>query len=187
MATFKKTGFYLILCVILSSCEFKCSVGKDSNETDKPKTNATRTVTKDGTILTNGISLDARNIKVTKATLLYSDGSPVPDDNTIALNTKIKVNLFIEDGWKEKNKKVFIGASESISDDKGTMIVDADDLFKDYDETGIDPSGAKLLKLTAIIEEEGGGGSKYYDVKFRVWDKNGDGEIKGGYRFYIKH
>jgi len=187
MATFKKTAFYLALCLVLSSCEFKCSVGNDSDQPDKSKTGTTKVVTKDGTILTNDISLETKNIKVKKATLLYSDGSPVPDDNTIALDTKIKVNLFMEDGWKEKNNKVFIGASESISDDKGTTIVDADDLFKDYNESGIDPSDAKLIKLTAIVQNEGTGGSNFYEVKFRVWDKNGDGEITGHYRFHIKH
>lgn len=161
-------------------------MGKDANEPDKPKTASTKVVVKDGTELTNDISLDARGVKVKKATLLFTDGSPVPDGNAIDLNTKIKLNLFIEDGWKAKNGQVFVGASESIADDQGKIIVEADDLFKDYSVSGIDAQEAKLIKLSAIIQDEGSG-SKYYLVNFRVWDKYGDAEITGHYRFYIKH
>jgi len=185
MGDLKKTLFYISFCLMLSSCEFKCNVGKDANEPDKPKTDSTKT-TKDGTILTNDISLSANGFKVRKATLLYSDESKVPEGNTIGLNMKIRLHLSIDSGWQVKNGKVFLGASESITTDAGQKVVDAEDLFKDYDSTGISPEDAKLIKLSAIIQEESVS-IKYYTVNFRVWDKNSDADITGHYRFYIKH
>jgi len=159
-------------------------MGKDANEPDKPKTSAV--TTKDGTILTNGISLNAHGFKVKKATLLYIDESPVPESNTTELNMKIKLYLYIDSGWTLKNKKVNLGASESITTDAGQKVVDATDLFSETDSTGIDPMDAKLIKLSAVIREESAD-IKYYTVNFRVWDKNGDGDVTGNYRFYIKH
>ena len=186
MATFRKFGSYFTLCVILSSCEFKCSVGNGAGEPDKPKTSSNKVVTKDGTILTNDISLDAHNIKVKKASLLFPDETQVPDGNSIGLNTKVWVYLYLEDGWKVKDKKVFVGASESLTTDTGDKVVDVDDLFKEYDQSGIDPEDAKIIRLAAIVKQENSD-VKYYKVNFRVWDKNGDADITGHYRFYIKH
>ena len=186
MATFDKIGFYLMLCMILSSCEFKCSVGKDASEKDKPKTSSSKVITNEGTELTNDISLDAHGLKVKKATLVFTDGSKVPEGNLVDLNTNIKAKFFIEDGWKTKNSRVFIGASETIRNDQGKIMLEVDDLFKDGYSTGVDPEQAKLVTLSAIAYNETTN-TKYYIVNFRIWDKIGDGEIVGYYKFYIRH
>ncbi len=185
MAACKKMGFYISLCVMLSSCEFKCSVGNDSQK-DKAKTSATQVITKEGTILTNNISLRTHNIKVKKATLMFPDNSPVPDDNNIDLNEKIWLYLFIEDGWKIKDERVLLGASESMYTDDGQTVLDEKDLFSNHDSTGLTPENSKIIKISSLIKTESPG-IKYYKVMFRVWDKNGDAEIAGHYTFSINH
>jgi hypothetical protein len=162
-------------------------MGKDSSNQNKPKAGYAKTVMKDGIMTSNDISLNVQDIKVKKATLLYADGGQVPEGNTVDLHTKIKLNLFIEDGWRTKNGRVFLGASETMTNSDGKTIVEAEDLFKDYDNTGIDPADARLIKLSAIMDQEDANPSEYYKVNFRLWDKNGSAEIVGHYKFYIRH
>jgi hypothetical protein len=161
-------------------------VGKDDKADNKSNTVTTAVTEKGGTILTNNITLNAKGVKVNKATLLLPDDSRVSDDNMVNLNEKIRLFLYVESGWTEKNGKVFIGASEKIITDSGEKIVDAQDLFSDASAIGIDPADAKEINLSAIITEEMAT-IKYYIVSYRVWDKNSDAEITGEYKFYIKH
>jgi len=186
MNTIKTWAFYACICLCLSSCEFNCSIGKKDDEANKSKTISSSTTEKDGAILTNNIELSAKGVKVTKATLLLPDGSRVSDDNVVNLNEKIQLVVSTGDGWNLKNGKVFVGASEKITTDGGTAVVNAEDLFKDYSNTGFDPKDAKLITLSAVITDELTS-IKYYTVTFRIWDKNGDAEITGEYKFYIKH
>lgn len=180
------TLFLFTCCAIgLSACEFKCSVGNNGDGTTKGKTVTSTTVEKDGTIITNNIDITAKGIKIKKATLLLPNNNQVPDDNIIGVNQKIKLLLLLDDGWKLKDGKASIGASEKLTASDGQVIVDAADLFSDYTETGIDPQDAKVVTLSAVITQEAGN-VDYYQVVFRVWDKYGDAEINGSYKFYIK-
>jgi len=186
MSTLKKCGLYISCALLLSSCEFKCSVGGGSSDKkDSSKTVSSTIIEKDGTVLTNNISLTATGIKVTKATLLLQDGSRVADDNVVNLEEKIKLALYMGDGWKLRDGKAFLGASEKITTESGETIVNAEDLFSTVTD-GLDPEDAKNIKLSASISKDSGI-SKYYNVHFRVWDKVGTAEITGDYKFYIKH
>jgi hypothetical protein len=177
----------LIFCgLLLSSCEFNCSIGKNKDAAEKDKPVASSTVEKNGTTLTNNIELTAKGVKVKKATLLLPDNSRLPDDNMVHLNQRIKMVLFLEDGWTLKDGKNYVGASEKIVASSGEVLLDKEDLFADYTETGVDPEDAKLVSLIAAITQESKN-SSYYEVSFRVWDKAGDAEITGSYRFSIKH
>ena len=176
---------YSCCCIILSSCEFNCSVGKKKEGNDS-KTVTSSVTEKNGTTLTNNITLSSRGFKVKKATLLLPDNSRVSDDNVVEMNKNIKLVLFIDEGWKLKNGRAFGGASEKMSADDGTVVVNAEDLFADYTTTGFSAEDAKVVSLSVIVTKENRT-VKYYTVKFRVWDKNGDGEITGDYKFYIKH
>lgn len=186
MRSYSQLLLFVFCAITLSSCEFNCSIGKSKEEPVKGSTVKSSTVVKDGTTITNNITLDAKGVKVKKATLLLPDNSPVSDDNMVNLNQKVKLLLVIEDGWELKNGKNFIGGSEKIVASNGQVVVDAADLFADYTTTGIDPEDAKLISLSAVITQEAGS-SSYYEVTFRVWDKAGTGEITGSYRFSIKH
>lgn len=181
------TRFILfILCTItISACEFKCSVGNNSEKVTKGKTVSSSTTVKDGTSLTNNITLSAKGVSVKKATLLLPNNEQVSDDNMVNVNEKIKLVLFIEDGWKIAGGKSFIGAAEKITGSDGQVIVDAQDLFSDYTNSGMNPEDAKVVSLSAIITQVSSTASSY-TVSFRVWDKISDAEINGSYTFYIK-
>jgi hypothetical protein len=93
------------------------------------------------------------------------------------------LRLIIDNGWKEQDGKVSIGASEKIETSDGEIVLDEKDLFAAMPEINADD--AKFLTLTANISRL----DKLYDyflVSFQVWDKNGTGQINGNYKLYIK-
>lgn len=160
------------LLVILFACEIKVNTGKDEKTT--PAVGKIR----------NGIKLDAKGLKVTQAFLLYEDRTLVPEDNTTNVNQQVKLRLVIEDGWTEQDGKVMVGASEQIETNDGRLVLDEKDLFNDMPE-GVSKEDAGYITISAVITRL----DKLYDyfiVKFRVWDKNGKGEVTGSYKLYIK-
>jgi len=177
MPFLKKVTCYTLLCMMLNSC------GSKKNET---KMAATQVVTKEEIILTNNISLRTHDIKLKKATLLFNDHIPVPADNSVALGQKLWVYFYVDSGWKIKNGRVFLGASEAMYTDDGETVIDEKDLFAKNDSSGLDLDHSKIIKLSSLIRSENRP-VKYYKVMFRVWDKNGDAEIAGHYNFLIHH
>ena len=186
MHILSKWVIYTCCCILLSSCEFNCSIGKKSDDPKDTKTVTNSVTEKNGTIITNNISLSSKGFKIKKATLLLPDDTRVSDDNVVELNQKIKLAIFIDEGWKLKNGKIFPGASEKMSTDDGVTVLNAEDLFADNTTSGFNAEDGKEISLTAYVSKENTG-VKYYMVNFRVWDKNSDAEITGHYKFYIKH
>ena len=132
----------------------------------------------------NDIDITAKgSVKVYRTFLSYKDGSLVPSSNTTELQKPVYLNINVEEGWEEEDGKVSIGASEKITTDDGTLLLDEKDLFKNT--SSLDADDAKFIRLQALINSMSGP-IKYFNVDFRVWDKNGDGVIKGSYKFYIE-
>jgi hypothetical protein len=136
------------------------------------------------TQLLNDISLSTQGgVEVSRAFLSYANGNLVPPSNTTSLGRPVFLNLNIAKGWQETDGKVSIGASEKISTDNGTVILEEADLFKDY--TSFNADDAKFIQMKALVNSMYGP-IEYFVVDYRVWDKNGDGSVKGHYKFYIE-
>ncbi len=133
----------------------------------------------------NGIKLKAKGLKVSEASLYFDDGGSVPQDNKIEVNQRVNMRLVIESGWSEIDGKVYPGGSEVIKLNTGAIVLQSEDLFKSYDETGVSPEDAKYITLKAIITAMNDK-KKYVVVTFRVWDKKSTAEITGSYKLYIK-
>ena len=123
-------------------------------------------------------------IKLVKAYLFYDDQSKVPAGNTAKLNQQVNMLLKVApDGWAEKDGNVQIGAYEKITTNTGQKILEEKDLFATLDS--ISPADAQFITLKAVITSMTKKFS-YFQVSFRVWDKQGTAEIKGSYHLYIK-
>jgi hypothetical protein len=133
----------------------------------------------------NGITMNIKGFKVSAALLRFDNDSKVPDDNTVELNDRINMLITIDSGWRVSGGKVFPGGSEIIKLNTGAEVLRSDDLFKSYEETGVDPGDAKYITLKAIITKLDDK-KKYIIVNFRVWDKKGPAELTGSYKFYIR-
>lgn len=169
---------FIAFTFIISACN-NSSKTKSSSET-KDKADKKESTTQ----VLNNISVKTEgNVEVYRAFLSYEDGSMVPSSNKTALGKPIYLNLNITEGWKEENGEVSLGASEKISTDNGTVILEAPDLFSNM---GSSKAGdAKFVRLKALINNMSGP-IEYFVVDYKVWDKKGDGVVKGSYRFYVE-
>jgi hypothetical protein len=132
----------------------------------------------------NDIFLETEGgIQVNQAFLSYENGDVVPSPNITSLRKPIYLRLNLIKGWKEEMGEVSLGASEKISSDNGTVFLNEPDLFQKYKSLNADD--AKVVQLKAVINSMSGP-IKYFVVDYKVWDKNGDGVIKGNYKFYVE-
>jgi hypothetical protein len=166
--------------LILQSCEFNCSVGKKE---DDVKGTA---VVKDGARIYNEIELITSKVKVSKAYLVFKDGTAMPEGNLVDFTKPVNVQLVIDEGWKEENGKVLLGAAEKITAEDGTVILDEKDLFSGKYDDGISVSDAKNIGLTASLTLKKDMPPATFTVSFRVWDKKGEGFVEGSYKLYSK-
>jgi hypothetical protein len=175
-------SFLLIagIAFLLPSCEFNCSIGDKKEEEVKGAA-----VVKDGARIYNNIELSSPGIKIGKAYLVLENGERVPDDNFTDFKNPVKMELVIDSGWVEQNGRVFLGASEKIVAENGTVVVDEQDLFKKY-EDGVSAADAKALYLSASVKLKEGAAPTSFTVSFRIWDKKGNGYIEGNYKLYSK-
>lgn len=162
--------------LVFAACTFTVEKkdGSEESAADKPTSSKIR----------NGIELNTKgNMNVSQAFLLYEDGSLVPHTNQAKINQTVNLRLIIDDGFKETNGKVQIGAAEKIETSNGDVLLDEKDLFANLGEVEARPT--QLLTLKAVITQI----DKLYDyflVSFKVWDKNGNGEVTGSYKLYIQ-
>jgi hypothetical protein len=132
----------------------------------------------------NDISIETKgNVELSRAFLAFESGDLVPSSNVTALGKPVYLHLNIAKGWKEDEGTVSLGASERISSDNGTVFLDEPDLFQNY--SSLSAEDAKFIRLKAVVNRMTGP-IKYFVVDYKVWDKNGDGVIKGSYKFYVE-
>jgi len=171
-----------ICCMVFNSCDNKTGDKKADLKT-KPVTSKDNT-TLNGATIKNDIDVDATGVKVSKVYLVDADYKPLTE-NKARVGEKIHIVIEMDTGWVKENGKSFIGASERILTSAGRVVVSADDIFKDYEVTGLDAKDTKLVSLSAVITQADPGVNDF-EVQFRVWDKKGSGEVKGKYYFSLK-
>jgi hypothetical protein len=172
-----------MLATSLSSCEFNCSAGSDKAVKTKTVTSEENT-TLSGATIKNDVDIEATGVKIAEVYLMDDDRNYLPE-NVAKLNEKIHLVIKADTGWVKEKGLSFLGASERISTSTGKVIVDAADIFKEYEATGLPADKANIISLSARITEADPGLEDFV-VQFRVWDKKGKGEVKGKYKFKIR-
>lgn len=137
-----------------------------------------------GAIIKNDIDIEASEVKV-KAAYLMTEDAQFKEKNTAKVKEVIFLTVELDTGWTKHNGKTFIGASEQIMDKNGTVILDTQDLFADYDKEGLDAAIAKNINLSAVIDSFEPG-VDVFTVKYKIWDKRGKGMVKGSYKFKVE-
>ncbi len=178
---------YLFALSIIVGLIISCNNDQQKNADTKNKVEKTQKMTtsnlRNNIKIRNDINIKAEGIDLSQAFLLYDDGTLVPETNETGVGKPVKMRLIIDNGWKEQDGKVSIGASEKIETSDGELMLDEKDLFAAMPIINADD--ANFITLTANISSL----DKLYDyflVSFKVWDKNGTGEITGNYKLYIK-
>ena len=182
MTVIPRLTIFLSLLVMLSSCEFHCSVGNTAERKDKKNA-----VMQDGAALYNNIRVKTNQVTLKQAYLADKlTGEEIGEGNFVNMKNGVKLVLLIDKGWTEVNGRVFIGASLKATADNGSTILDEPDLFKTYEAEGIKLSDSKLLGLSMYFTEWSVTRPVTIDVLFKVWDKKGEGTIEGSYRVHTK-
>lgn len=131
-------------------------------------------------VIKNQIKLNTDGLTVSKAYLSDEAGNEMTLNQT-SLNKPIYVNLVVS-GWNIKDGQVNLGASEKITTDKNVLVLYQDDLFPG--KTDYKAEDAKYVRLKAVITSLTGD-IKFFNVKFRVWDKNNGNNVSGSYIFSL--
>jgi len=140
---------------------------------------------------TAGVNKDLLSgLKLTNNGLSYKEGylskaKVKVTDTEFAMRDTVYLFLSGIEGYTEKEGRVFMGASMVITDPDGKKVMDEQDLFSSYDQTGASKEDASVLSLSLITGEPMVAGVKYL-WKSRIWDKNGKGVIEAEVEFMIK-
>ena len=133
-------------------------------------------------ILNNIIVHESGGVKVSRAFLSFEDGSLVPKTNRTELGKPVYLHLLLKTGWKVNGGMISIDASEKIVSDAGELVLDAANLFNATPL--IKEEDGKTIYLEATITRTRKN-IKYFLVSYRVWDRLGEGEIKGSYKLFV--
>jgi hypothetical protein len=174
----------LFIAFILTSCEFKCSVG----DTTADKEGKGKPVEKNGTLLYNGIKLEAKEVSVKKAYLVVNDdsGEMVDEGNFVDIKKGVKLILRTGDGWKVTDDRVWLGASMKVYSETGELLLNKPDMFSSIDETGITAEDSKTLALSVYFSKFEAKQPVSLDVVFTIWDKKSSALIEGSYTVHSK-
>ncbi len=173
-----KPAYILFLCVF-----FFNSVAVFSQR--KKAAKKTTTATKETSLIKNGIILKSKGFTISEAYLVFDDENLVPEGNKVELNQNINMLLIIEEGWTETGGRVFPGSKQVLKLNTGVEILNSEELFSAFDETGVSPEDARYITLNAVITELKDR-RNHVVVNFRVWDKKGTAEITGSYKLFVK-
>ena len=184
----------LFIPAILFGCLFFLAPGSGFAQKKKPANNTGSTKRmRPGTTqnpgsdeaVKNGIQFTSNGFLVSEAYLIFDDENPVPPGNKVSLNQNINLLLIVDSGWNEIEGRVYPGSKQVVKLSNGEEILNTDDLFSPFDETGVASNDARYITLNTMIPEIKDK-RKPVVVNFRVWDKKGSGEIKGSYKLFVK-
>ena len=199
----KRYAWLLLFVLAITSCNNL--VKRKTSETDSDKENVlnnadndeekttrkkktlseeTLKTNSDAKILNDIIVHQSGGLKVAQAYLSFEDGNLVPKSNTASLSEAVYLNLMIEDGWQVNEGEVSLDASEKIVTDQGQLVLNATNLFRS--NPTVSAADASRINLKATITKTRSD-IDYFVVNYRVWDKQGDGEVKGSYKLRIKN
>lgn len=173
---------FILIATILPSCEFSCTIGKDTTE-EKAKPRKER---ESG--ISNGIKVKASGIKVEQAYLILNDGSGerVGEDNKIDFRSGVRLMLEVDNNWVAKDERVWLGASMTVTGENGEKVIDEEDMFAAYETEGLPAKDANIISLSVKFKDRSEEGPLTFDVKYRVWDKKGDAFIEGSYIIHTR-
>ena len=132
----------------------------------------------------NGIQLQEDGLQVEEAFLTNGARMQLNESNKVKVGDRISVMLAVK-GWKEKDGKVFLDASEKISTVNGDVLSNNPSILATAFPGGVLPQDAAHISLYQNI-----GKLKKYDepvvVSFKVWDRLTDKSLSGSCKLFVE-
>ncbi len=126
--------------------------------------------------------MEVRNLDVSRAVLVNEQGNPVSSNNTTDVNKPLKLRVFINNGWVTRKGNVALGAYQKIETFQKQVVLEEKDLFEEIGP--ISSEEAKIITISANIKKIYRKKDSFH-VSFRIWDKNGTGNIEGSYKLIV--
>ena len=109
--------------------------------------------------------------------LFSQENDKVITDNKIKLNDNIYIIIEGLKGFNEANGMVFPGLTIKVTDSAKNAVLDSDDLFLEYSESGI--AAIDLAdRVSAHFSVQGTQSNNQLHCELTVWDKKSDAKIK---------
>lgn len=109
----KKLITLALLTVILVSCNFSKGINTD---------------------LTTGLTYSYNGFGVSKVKVLYKNSEPIKG-KTHPKGSSLKIELHGVKNYTEENGKIYPGCSVAVTDKEGNVVLESEDLYKDYKAT----------------------------------------------------
>lgn len=179
-----ETPGLLVFLFLLAACSngTNTSPRRDDGISSSSKTVEQAYIPKEN-ILNNIVLESVKGFKITSAFLADEKGNLVPLDNTIPGGHPVYLTLRIQEGWTLQKGYTSPGATQTILSHNNEPVLQSGDLFANIPRVKKEDAGTLRLKtlITATRSD-----IRYYNVRFRVWDKWGEGEITGHYRLHVE-
>jgi hypothetical protein len=122
-----------------------------------------------------GLKINYKGLSVDDAYLVL-DGSKLTS-KSVPLGSEVVMYFTGVENFTSESGMTYPGASMLITGPDGFVLLDVEDLFSQYDGTGISKEDAAALSLSLSFGSPMEPGTAY-TWKSRIWDKKGDGEIQ---------
>jgi hypothetical protein len=123
------------------------------------------------------ITIDPSNVSYDEIYLFSQGSDKVITDNKIKFDDNIYLIFEGIKGFKAENGMVFPGLSLKATDSKNNMIIDYDDLFLDYSETGLAATDF-ISRVSAHFKITRAEFKNPLHCVLVIWDKKSDARVK---------
>jgi hypothetical protein len=131
----------------------------------------------------NGIIVhESGGLVISRAFLASESGELLNARNLVSVGETVYLVLVVAQGWMAQNGFVSLGALQTITTDKGEPVLTSPDLFAGKAQTEEAKAGQVRLK-TVITNSRSD--TRTFVVRYRVWDKNGSGEVSGSFQLHM--
>jgi hypothetical protein len=181
--------FLVIIAIGARSCFSKQTSDSGMNE-DAALARYTDSIIRMNMEAAMPVSMDSEHKEEHHATILSADVELVNTDDSLsamtaffAVNPSTQLIILAKkpQGFARKGKKIFVGKSFSVYNKKDQLLFESGDLNASKDSTGEDYRVYKKyagipfsIDLQYGFKDRGN-----YVVRYRIWDKNGPGELSG--------
>lgn len=133
-------------------------------------------------MIKNGIEIHEHGLHLEQAFLTNGDESMIGNDNKVKVGERVCLRMIIK-GWKEKEDKIFMDASQKVATSSGTTLTENPSIFGIKLLFGTVPEGADHVLLYQTIGKLNNS-PDYIIISFKVWDKTTNKYVSGSYKLF---
>ena len=157
---FTKISVLLSILMLSASCNFSRSINKD---------------------LVTGLLTKGNGLSCSKVYL--SDGEGEIKRSEFTYGEKVYVVFEDIDGFKRTDGSAFPGMKLQVTDPEGNLLMDIEDLYKDYSE-GVEHDPLELNTWISMADPIHSG--RAYHLFIEIWDKQGEGIFSAEMDFTVE-